>query len=331
MEWDFSNYSLDVLLEEPDRLEKSIRSLKDQFDDTMTNNYDYFIKTCESASTIPEDLDTCSSVISDLNASLQSAVSLCEDICLQAETTVASKKNISAAFRHFSNVFGIIDVPNLIEACRVSSLFDEGLQLFQAIESFSRQYPGIPAIQYTLKRAQHMQENVARTLVDSFAKKKGEDNKGITYQESVANVNALRMTGLYTEAQVRLAYIDGFLFRLHNEIPKIVKNPASMYIDKLANLYRTSLMELHTNYEGIFRDDQDDMTLNMAIRVELEAFLKCFCDALKDVKDVSDVRDMFKSALTLFDALSTKRSNFTPKLDTVFYEWKEKRNSNDPM
>lgn len=319
-QWDFSNYSLDVLLEEPDRLEKSISYLKGQFDETMTSNYDFFIKTCESASTITDDLESCSSTISDINASLQSAVNMCQDICLQAQTTVTSNRKISAAFRHLSSITGIMDVPNLMSACRISSLYDESLQLFQAIDSFSRQYPGIPAIQHTLKKAHDMKTEVSTQLLESFGQNK------LNYQKSVEYVNLLRTAGLHTEAELRLEFVNGRRKKLHNKIKALPKSPVTLYIEKLANQYRTSLMKLQTKYEGIFHsEDHDDMTLNMAIRFELEFFLKMFRESLIEVKDIGEARDMFKSALTLFDAMSTRHFNFAAMLDTVFYEWKEKR------
>jgi hypothetical protein len=57
MDTDFSNYSLEVLLQEPARLEQSISISKNSFDEGMTRYYDFFIKTCENASTITDDLE----------------------------------------------------------------------------------------------------------------------------------------------------------------------------------------------------------------------------------------------------------------------------------
>lgn len=315
MDSDFASYSLDVLLQEPERLEKSIASLKSQFDESMTSNYDFFIKTCENASTITDDLERCTSAVTELSNSLQQAISVCSDLSLLAQNTVASNAKVSAAFRHFNQINWIMDIPQMMNTCRWSSHFDQAIQLYQAIEAFARQYPGIPAIQQTLERAQKVKTEVAQTLLESFTGK-------LEVADAVKRVNLLRLAGLHSEAELRLEIVNGRRKKLHQKVEQVPKTPMTAYISKLTDVYRDRLLKMCVSYRSLFRDEEDDMTLNMAVRCELNSYVCALKDALENMKNEADARTAMQGALFFVGALAKAGFNFYPMVDAMFYETK---------
>lgn len=309
---DFSSFTLDVLLQEPDRLEKSIASLKSQFDESMTSNYDFFIKTCENASTITDDLEACTSTVADLNTSLQQGISMCSELSLLAQNTVTSNAKVSAAFRRFNQISWIMDVPQMMNTCRLSSHFDQAIQLYQAIEAFARQYPGIPAIQLTLERAQKVKTEVAQTLLDSFAGK-------LEVADAVKRVNLLRMAGLHSENELRLEIVNGRRKKLHQKLEQVPKTPINSYVGKMTDVYRDRLLKMCVSYRSLFRDEEDDTTLNMAVMYELQAYVAALREALEHMKNEADARAAMQGALFFVGALSKAGFNFYPMLDAMFY------------
>lgn len=320
MDADVSSFTLDVLLQEPDRLEKSIASLKSQFDESMTSNYDFFIKTCENASTITDDLETCATTVADLDRSLQQGISLCSDLSVLAQNTVTSNAKVSAAFRRFNQINWIMEVPQMMNTCRLSSHFDQAIQLYQAIEAFARQYPGIPAIQITLERAQQVKTEVAQTLLDSFAGK-------LEVADAVKRVNLLRMAGLHTENELRLEIVNGRRKKLHQKVEQVPKTPVNSYVSKMTDVYRDRLLKMCVSYRSLFRDEEDDMTLNMAVMYELQGYVGALREALEAMKNEADAKAAMQGALFFVGALAKAGFNFYPMLDAMFYgtKWAQKK------
>ena len=317
MDLDLSSFTLDVLLDEPARLERSISSLKSQFDTSMASNYDFFIKTCATASTITDDLESCASSLSDLTISLDSAVSQCGELCLCAQRATESNAKISSAFRHLPQISEILDIPQLMRTCRISGFYEEALQLFSAVERFARQYPGIASIQATLEEARVMKNDVAQTLIDTFGKE-------ISLPDAIQAVALLRRAGVHSEAQLRLAFVNGRRRRMQAEIDGITHYLGIVYFENLTKIYRTSLYEICTWYKSLFNgeDAEDDLTLHLLFQHEIQIYCNELRKRLDELTDEGDARSIMESALYFMNSLGKVGFDFSPLLEYEFYQTK---------
>jgi hypothetical protein len=310
----FSTCSLDVLLQEPARLEESIASLKRQFDESMTTNYDFFLRTCENASTITEDLESCTATVSDLSAQLSHCGELCTDLCLLGQSTIAANSKISAAFRHLPQVTDIIEIPQLMKTCIVSNLPSLALELFQAIDRFARQYPGIPIIQATLEAAQTRKAEVAESLLKRF------DGK-MKIAEMTQAVTLLRTAGLHSESELRLAVVNGKRKRLHEKVAQLSKLSPVEHAIRLTGKVRNSLFIIPTVYQTLFQDPED-LILNMAVQYELREYCGVIGRTLNAISDFEDVKRVLAEVLEFVRSMAGIGFNFSALVDTMFYQSK---------
>ena len=338
MDSDFSSYSFEVLLNEPSRLEKSISLLKDQFDTSMTSNYDFFIKTCENATTITDDLEACSENIAKLSSSISTSIDLCSDLCLTAQNTVNSNSKISSAFRHLPQITDILNIPALMRTCRISSYYEEALQLYQAIDRFARQYPGISSIQSTLEEAQTVKNDVAQTLIDSFSKK-------LKLTDALNAVTLLRRSGIHTENELRLAFVNGRRKKLQQKIENLNYISPLSYFENFTKYYRSALYKICTLYRSLFsndttavtntgllnddnnKDDDDDLTLHLALQQEASNYCNALKNALEQINDVNDAKLAMQSALYFMNSLGKLGFDFYPLIEDVFRQSKWGKNA----
>lgn len=330
MDSDFSSYSFEVLLNEPSRLEKSISLLKDQFDESMTSNYDFFIKTCENATTITDDLEACSDNIAKLSSSISTSIDLCSDLCLTAQNTVNSNSKISSAFRHLPQITDILNIPQLMRTCRVSSFYEEALQLYQAIDRFARQYPGIASIQSTLEEAKIVKNDVAQTLIDSFSKK-------LKLTDALNAVTLLRRSGMHTENELRLAFVNGRRKKLQQKVENLNHISPLSYFENFTKYYRSALYKICTLYRSLFnsdttvsssnKDDEDDLTLHLVFQQESLTYCNALKNALEQINDVNDAKLAMQSALYFMNSLRKLGFDFYPLIKDVFCQSKWGKNN----
>ncbi|OHT06223.1 hypothetical protein TRFO_25766 [Tritrichomonas foetus] len=317
MDSDFSNYSLDVLLNEPSRLERSISSLKDQFEQSMTSNYDFFIKTCENASTITDDLESCSENIAKLSQSLSSSIELCSELCLTAQNAVTSNSKISAAFTHLGNVTTILSIPRMMRTCKVSNYPEEALQLYAAIDRFARQYPSLSSVQSALEESKIVRNDVAQTLIDSFTKK-------MKLTDIIKSVTLLRRAGVNTEAELRLAFVNGRRKKLQAKMAKLNHLSPLSYFDGLTKFYRNGLYKICTWYRALFNGDDadDDLTLHLAVQHEAANYCNALASALDAITDINDARLAMQGALYFMNSLGRLGFDFSLLVEHEFYHSK---------
>lgn len=315
---DFSSFSLNVLLQEPARLEKSISLLRDQFDESMTSNYDYFIKTVENVSTITEDLEKCEVQIQEFSSNLKKSVNLCQDISGSGKVIAESLKKTSAAFRNISQIQDVLQIPAMMKACKVSGFNEEALKLNQCISRFSRQFPEIPAIQGTFEESEKVKMDVIKLLMNSFEKK-------LKITDAIQNMNLLKSSEIYDENELKLAFVKGRFGYLNEKIKKIIPRSTVFDFDTITKKYRNAFNKISTQYHALF-NDSDDMTLHIAFRDEILKYCNCLKESLENVNDVNDAKQIMQSALYFVSSLYRIGFSFVPLIDNVFYDskWSKK-------
>jgi len=313
----FSSMELSVLLKEPSRLQNSIAALQNQFDESMTRNYDLFIKTCESASTITDELEKCTQYTGELTSSLSKANEMCKDISITANNCLSKATKILAAFRHISPISDVLSVPQLMQTCKISQFYEEALQMHQAIDRFSHQNPNIKAIQYSLSESNKVKADVTRSLLEAFS---GE----LDLQVAIRTVNLLRTANMHSEGELKLSFINGRRQRLQQKIDLLPRKGQYFFIEKLTELYRTILYEASTQYRALFsgEDMEDDMILHLAIHQELSNYCCQLKEALNQITELGDAKSIMQSALNFGYSFGRLGFNFCPVLEMAFFETK---------
>ena len=317
----FSTIELSVLLKEPNRLESSIAALQSQFEESMTRNYDFFIKTCESASTITDDLENSTYNIGLLSTNLSKSNDLCSELSLLAQNTLLKSTRFSSAFRHLPQISDILNIPQLMNTCRISSLYEEAFQLYQIIERFSHQYPTIKVLQNTLNESNKVKNEVTKSLLDSFT-------KDLDLKDAIRTVNLLRTSNLHTEYELRLAFLNGKRQKLYHNINNLPKSGPVFFIDKITENYRTILYEASTQYKALFSgdDSDDDMTLHLTLHFEIDQYCNYLKENLNLVNDISDAKNIIQTALFFGSSFGRLGFNFCSLIENIFYNSKWYKN-----
>jgi hypothetical protein len=315
MDLDFSNYSLEVLLQEPGRLEQSISISKNSFEEGMTRYYDFFIKTCENASTITEDLESCTATASQLSTNVAQSIDLCRELSLLGQTTIAANTKVTAAFQHLPQLTGIIEIPQLMKTATVSKLYDGALQLYQSIENFARQFPSIPIIQSTLDSAKLRKHEVAQTLLAAF-------NEHLSVGDIARNVSLLRTAGLHSEAELRLAIVNGRRRKLRQKVAQLSRTSAADFAINLTKKVRHALFKIPNIYGTLFQDRDDDLILNLAMKHELREYCTVLRGVLDELADADTANSVMREVLSFVGSMATLGFNFCPMVDSMFYESK---------
>jgi hypothetical protein len=314
MDGDFATYSLEVLLQEPERLENSIASLKHQFDESMTANYDFFLTTCEHASTITEDLERCTATVSALSGALSRAAGQCGDLCLLGQSAVAANARVSAAFHRLPQLTEILEAPRTMEGLAVQGRCEEALQLFGAVEGLARQYAGVPALQRTLGAARARRAEVAERLLRGF-------DRAARAGETARALSLLRGAGLHTEAQLQIALVCGKRGKLRAKAARAAGGAAADRAVALTGAVRRALFKIPTVYQGMFHD-QDGLVLNVAVQRELAEYCAAVGALLDAVPDADGARRVVGEALEFVRAMAAVGFNFVALVDDVFYRSK---------
>lgn len=317
METDFLSLPLSTVLKEPARLKESIQALQNQFDESMARNYDYFIKTCENATTITDNLAICNDSITKLSNDVQKSLSLCQDLCEKAKKTVTLNSKLALGFNYCTKITDIMSIPQLMKSCKISSFPEEALQLFQTLDRFARQHPDISVVQSILDEARIVKAEVAQSLLDSF-------NGDLSLTKSVTIINLLRSADLHSEAELRVAFIKGRKQRMQQKIDPLPRSAPSYYFDRLTEVYRSSIFELCTQYKALFirDDDEDDLTLHLFLHSEIQEYIKIFQDSLNAIDNESDAKAAVQTALYFGSSFTRLGFDFTPLIDNAFFSTK---------
>ena len=312
---EFSSMELKTLLSEPSRLESSIAALQSQFDESMARNYDCFIKTCDDASTITDDLEKCSSCIGELGKKLTEANSLCKDLCLEANQTREITAKISSAYSQVTDISEIFNVPQNMKSCRISCLYDEALQFYNILEQFARQFPNLPALQITLQQASAEKKEVTQSLLNTFS------NEKLSLNDAISHVNLLRTAKVQSEAEIRLAFVNGRIQSMKQENDRIPKDDRPLFIEKLTNNYRTTLFNIATQYRAILRteDAEDDMTLHLILQNQSQEYCNTLKETLDKVTKVEEAKDILTTAFYFATSFARLGFDFSPMVESIFY------------
>lgn len=320
MDPDFSSLSFEVLLKEPARLEKSIQSLKEQFDENMKIRYDYFIKTCENTATITDNLDTCSNEITKLSSSITSFIDICGDLCLTSQNAVKVHSKMTTALKNYDNISELFNIPDQMSKCRNTNSFEVILNFYNEIDRFARQYPDIKSIQYTLKEAENMKVKIAQGLIGFF-------EKSLTNDEALKYIEFLRRCEIHSENELRLAFINGARKNLALKIEDIQSRSPQLFFDNLTECYRANLSKMCNMYQYLFQNNADNLTLHLAMHQEAHNYCNYLKDTLEKIANIDDAKDVMRSALNFMYPLGLYGFDFSSLIVNEFLcsKWSEGR------
>ena len=208
-----------------------------------------------------------------------------------------------------------------MKSCKVSSMHRAALQLYQALEDFSKQYPEIPIIQKALNEANVVKAEVAQSLLESFSTE-------LSAVDSVIVFNMLQDTHLYSESDLRFAFLFGRKQKIQQKIAPLPKSTPFFFFTRLTDIYRDSIVSLCTNYLALFPiyDAEGDLTLNFFLHSEIRHYCSILLETLNKIDIQSDAKEAIRTALYFATALIRFKFNFVPLIDSTFDSSKWGRN-----
>lgn len=295
---EFADCELSTLLNEPLRLSASINELQNQFKGSMARNCDYFLKTCETTSTITDDLEKCSDNIRIVSSDLGRLDSIYEEISNTSKEALEKSRKISDGFKRQTELQTILDIPQFMKTCKISGLYDESIKISQLIEGFSKQNEKIMILHDILEESKDVKRDIADSLIQTFS-------NNVQLVDMIKNVNIIRQSGVYPEDAIKLSLVRGMRNALAKKCSELIKDNVILYINRVTDLYRTYIFELFTRFSSIFLNDstESDHILHLAINNGINEYLvlvkKCMSHTHEsdDIKAIMEIAQTFSSSL----------------------------------
>ena len=184
--------------------------------------------------------------VPELNAALQDFVS-------QAVVLAKEREANATTLKQHGVLVDLLEIPQLMDTCARRGFYDEGLQLEEFAKKLAVMHPDSDVVAAILRDVRLSTKQMLVQLLQLL-------KTDLALPKCLKVVGHLRRLGAFTEAQLRMHFLQSRNYWLDAQLAAIPQTSAYTYLAKLTDHYRVHMFELITQYRAIFADDSSAST-----------------------------------------------------------------------
>eukprot|EP01112_Ceratiomyxa_fruticulosa_P014064 TRINITY_DN4005_c0_g2_i1.p1 TRINITY_DN4005_c0_g2~~TRINITY_DN4005_c0_g2_i1.p1 ORF type:complete len:671 (+),score=136.86 TRINITY_DN4005_c0_g2_i1:170-2182(+) len=344
---ELTSMSLARLAEEPQTLKSDAQRIKVQMQELAFTNYKSFIQTAQCIKDVFSGVKKVSHKLKDLNESVVPLASSCASFGSKAQTLASQRSINRMTLLHHPSLLDLLEVPQLMDTCVRNGYYDEALQLQTFVKQLAQRHPNLQLLASMKVEVESSAQNMLSQLLLLLRSQ-------IQLPQCLKTVGYLRRLGVYDEMELRITFLSArsrwldqqCQILLTNSVPNIesgttsprttILSPRSAglnintYLSKLADLNRTHLFEIITQYRATFSDDTSSLSGTSApsgedllhgwITQRVSLFIEALETYLPHVSEGSSLQNLLDACMYFGQSLGRVGADFRGILPPLFQQ-----------
>ncbi|XP_046663643.1 LOW QUALITY PROTEIN: conserved oligomeric Golgi complex subunit 8-like [Homalodisca vitripennis] len=258
-------YTVEQMSKEPERLSEEKAAVLSQTQELSFSNYKTFIRTAECSREIFQQFNRAEGSLDALVGRVPELTARCEEFArASSEIKIARRLNTLTLTRN-TQLLQVLEIPQLMETCIREGHYEEALQLAAYVRRLAGKHGDIPIVATIVSEVDSAWWALLHQLIAAL-------RTDLQLPRCLQVVGYLRRMQIFTEAELRLKFLQVRDSWLQSELAKIPSDDATHHLTKTIELSRIHLFNIVTQYRAVFTDEEHIITSRQLALAESSIF-----------------------------------------------------------
>ena len=319
---ELTSYSFSRLEREPGLLRQQASDVHASIESLAVSHYRTFVETAEAVHGAHQAVVDMEAQLGMVEEALPRFAARCEEFMGKAAGIRKAQRLNRLMMDHHSNLLDLLEIPQLMDTCVRSSLFEEALDLYAYAASLAKRHPTVPVIQDVLHDMRGIKRSIHSALLALLS-------SHIQLAQCLKVTSYLRRLEGYDEATLRQQFLssrDEYVAGLLRAVQGSGYEFAAKYLD----IVRVQLFDIVTQYRAIFVDDtsttaeeernDDGGLLYRWIHHRVALLIAMLAQQLPAISEGSYIYNLLEQCVYCGTSLARVGVDFRPLLPPLFEE-----------
>eukprot|EP01094_Clydonella_sp_ATCC50884_P025672 TRINITY_DN6852_c0_g1_i1.p1 TRINITY_DN6852_c0_g1~~TRINITY_DN6852_c0_g1_i1.p1 ORF type:complete len:549 (-),score=163.46 TRINITY_DN6852_c0_g1_i1:219-1865(-) len=309
---------LDSLQREPTRLADECEKISSDMEQLAYENYSCFVDSSECIGDVITQLHSVDRHLDEMDKALPRLAGVCRNFSDKAKGIAQERASNKIALSTHAQLVELLEVPQWMQTCVRNGFYEESLQLQAFVARLAKKFPDHPIVQGVVKDVES-----STALMLSHLHQQLRTN--VQLPACLRIIGFLRRLGLYSEAEMRVCFLQSRDLWLQSIVDSIPTANAYTFLNKLTDTSRAHLFDIITQYRAIFTDNPsasspicDANMLHSWLVHRIQKYLDCLKAFLPRVTDGGSLSNLLDQAMYLGMSLGRVGADFRSLLPPIF-------------
>ncbi|KAK4887329.1 hypothetical protein RN001_003600 [Aquatica leii] len=242
------------LVKEPAKLNDEKHNILEQTQELAVSNYKTFIQTAECSRNLFDGFNTIENKLTNLLSNIPQFEEKCHTFASNTGGINLLRRLNSLTLTRSAQILEILEVPQLMDSFIKDGLYEDALELATYVRRLYNKHSDIPIFKSILDEINKSWLIMLHHLLIQL-------KQDLQLSRCLQIVSYLRRMEVFTEAELRLKFLQAREVWLKHCLNSIENISANYHINKTIEVTRVNLFSIITQYKAIFNDDDHSSTI----------------------------------------------------------------------